>query len=329
MIHIVCHDFKSTSGNHAGMRHLYQEITKKKSKTKLYILNNRGVGVRYCNRLIALYVTFKMVFTYQKGDKFLFTEDLFKGSFQTWMISIVHFFCKKAPIYAMVHLTPAHLMKSFSKTQIRKEAKKVTSLITLGSSLTAFFNDIGIHNVHTSFHYLDSDYYYIRNKSINNPISIIVMGAMARDFSMLADIVRNSPKAHFTICKGRKNIDNLFEGLENVTLLGFMPEDELRHQMAKADVSLNVMEDTIGSNVVCTSLGMGLAMICSDVGSIRDYCDESNTIFCNTSADFSKAINHLIMNKDKLVAMQKSAIKVSKRLQIDNYIKDIWTLMRE
>lgn len=46
--------------------------------------------------------------------------------------------------------------------------------------------------------------------------------------------------------------------------------------MAKADLSLNVMEDTVGSNVITTSMAMGLGLIVTDVGSIRDYCDESN-----------------------------------------------------
>ncbi|UVV76520.1 glycosyltransferase family 4 protein [Bacteroides fragilis] len=56
--------------------------------------------------------------------------------------------------------------------------------------------------------------------------------------------------------------------------------------MNKADVSLNIMKDTIGSNVIVTSMAMGLAMVVSDVGSIRDYVDESNGLFCLTSKDF-------------------------------------------
>lgn len=329
MIHIICHDFKSTSGNHAGMRHLYQEIAKRNAGVDLHVLNDKGVGVKYCNRIFSFWAALKVAIKYKKGDKYLFTEDIFKGSFHTWMISIVRFFRPKAPIYAMVHLTPAHISRDFSEQQLIEESKKVTSFITLGHSLTKFFNNIGIINVHTSFHYLDTDYYHIEGKRANDPIKVIVMGAMARDYSMLADVVRNTPNAHFVICKGRKKIDSLFEGLNNVTLLGFMSEEELRNQMALADVSLNVMEDTIGSNVICTSLGMGLAMLCSDVGSIRDYCDDTNTIFCNNAGDFADAINRLSNDKSLLASMQKSAIEVSKRLSIDNYVNDIWTLMGE
>ena len=76
-------------------------------------------------------------------------------------------------------------------------------------------------------------------------------------------------------------------------------ESELRQHMANANISLNVMEDTVGSNVIVTSLAMGLAMICSNVGSIKDYCDDSNTILCNNSnvEEFSQAIYNRITNR--------------------------------
>ena len=76
-----------------------------------------------------------------------------------------------------------------------------------------------------------------------------------------------------------ENIDYLFSGLKNATLVGDVPEAELKHYMNDSDISLNVMKDTIGSNVICTSMATGLAMVVSDVGSIRDYCDETNACF--------------------------------------------------
>lgn len=41
--------------------------------------------------------------------------------------------------------------------------------------------------------------------------------------------------------------------------------------MKQSDVSLNVMNDTVGSNVITTSLAVGLAVVASNVGSISDY----------------------------------------------------------
>lgn len=89
MIHIICHDFKSTSGNHAGMRHLYQEIAKRNTEVDLHILNDKGVGVKYCNRILSFWTALKVAVKYKKGDKYLFTEDIFKGSFHTWAYYVI------------------------------------------------------------------------------------------------------------------------------------------------------------------------------------------------------------------------------------------------
>ena len=328
MIYIICHDFKSTSGNHAGMRHLYEEIEKRKRGVKLYVLNKNGVGVRRFNRVIAVFLALRLILLYKRGDKFLFTEAFFRGSFHDEIIWAIKMFHKDAPIYAMAHLSPIFIKKLYSEKQIKVRANRISMIITLGSSLTDFFNKLGISNVHTSFHYVDTDYYFKKTDiNVNKKPRVLVMGAMARDFSMLAEIVRSVPDLHFVICKGRKDIDALFDGLTNVTLCGFMPEDKLRNLMDLSDISLNVMDDTIGSNVICTSLAMGLAMVCSDVGSIRDYCDETNTIFCNTKNDFISALDMLAKNPSVIATMKNSAKKVSTKFMIDKYIHDIFCII--
>ena len=86
-----------------------------------------------------------------------------------------------------------------------------------------------------------------------------------------------------------------------------------------ADVSLNVMEDTVGSNVITTSMAMGLAMIVSDVGSIRDYCNDANALFCQNNVEqFVRAIKKLQNNLQLVLRMKKASLENSKRLQIDN-----------
>lgn len=149
-----------------------------------------------------------------------------------------------------------------------------------------------------------------------------MMGALQRDYGMLAEIVKCCPEVHWTICRGRKNVDDLFPKTPNVVLKGFLEEDELRHQMDIADVSLNIMEDTVGSNVITTSMSMGLAMIVSDVGSIRDYCNEINTLFCSFDKDsFINSIRMLMNNSAKLEQMKAASINNANRLRIDNINK--------
>ena len=149
-----------------------------------------------------------------------------------------------------------------------------------------------------------------------------------RNITLLEKIVTTNSNVDFTICQGMYDMSYIFKHQNNVTLIPFVKEEELRCKMNEADISLNVMEDTIGSNVIVTSLAMGLAMICSDVGSIRDYCDESNTIFCqnNDVSQFSDAITILSQNRNKLAAMQKSAIQKSKLLTIERFAQELTKL---
>ena len=87
--------------------------------------------------------------------------------------------------------------------------------------------------------------------------------------------------------------------------------------MSRADISLNVLEDTVGSNVITTSMAMGLAIVVSDVGSIHDYCSERNALFCeNNSKSFIEAINRLSKDEDILISMRKNAYRKSNDFRI-------------
>lgn len=92
--------------------------------------------------------------------------------------------------------------------------------------------------------------------------------------------------------------------------------------MSNVDISVNILEDTVGSNVITTSMAMGLAIICSDVGSIRDYCTTENCEFCNnTKEDFVKAINRMENDRNRVYQMKLKSMKLSRKLSIENIDK--------
>ena len=69
-------------------------------------------------------------------------------------------------------------------------------------------------------------------------------------------------------------------------------------------------------------MAMGMALIVSDVGSIRDYCDTQNAIFCeNTIESFKEALLSLINDEKKVLEMKKHSKEISKRLNIRNVDK--------
>lgn len=320
---IICQDWKSTSGNHAGMLHLFKEIIKRNPQHELFVVNKN-----FKDRKRLLYIICIMVyicFHAKRNTTVILTEYLYEKSYQHLIARFLRITRPDIRINAIAHLVPNMMLELLGKEKIIKHASYVNEIITLGSSLTAFLNKLGIKNVKTSFHYVDLDYY--RKESLvpcNDTVTTIVIGALDRNFELLSDIVKSVPNMNFYICKGNKDIDHLFKDCNNVKLIGYVSENELKEYMNKSDISLNVMNDTIGSNVITTSLAMGLAVVVSDVGSIRDYCNETNAIFCkNNKEEFTEALNTLLNNKQMLHEMKYNSINISKRLSIKKFMKDI------
>ncbi|UVO97889.1 glycosyltransferase [Bacteroides sp. BFG-257] len=174
--------------------------------------------------------------------------------------------------------------------------------------------------VFTIKHYVDSSYYYqIKTSEPTLKPTVIVMGAMKRNFRLLADIVNNVEGVRFIICKGKLPLDGYFKRSDDIQLFGFVSEDELRNLMCKSDISLNIMDDTVGSNVITTSMAMGLAIIVSDVGSIRDYCDNSNAIFCKNDINSFKTAIEVLMQKKTLQSMKVASLLKSKQLSFEQF----------
>lgn len=348
MKYLIVQDWRSTHGNHAGMKHMCDLLKKKypsdyevyvkempkvweNPKTFLEKIQWKLFGTRaqktyikttYPNEYLELC---KPMFPKLKaGDELFLLEYLLPWASQYELACYIHENYPKVKIYALSHLTGKYFDEMTAKEPdlIQKWAKPVDKLLTLGSSLSSYFEKAGVskEKISTGFHYVDSDYYQKQQPmKSNSPLKVIMMGALQRDYGMLAEVVKQCPDVHWIICRGRKNVDDLFPKTPNVELKGFLEEDELRHQMDIADVSLNVMEDTVGSNVITTSMAMGLAMVVSDVGSIRDYCNDENALFCQNNVEqFVRSIKTLQNNLQLVLRMKKASLENSKRLQIDN-----------
>lgn len=348
MKYLIVQDWRSTHGNHAGMKHMCDLLKKKypsdyevyvkempkvweNPKTFLEKIQWKLFGARAQKTYIKttypkeyLELCKPMFSKLKAGDEVFLLEYLLPWASQYELACYIRKNYPEVKIYALSHLTCKFFDEMTAKEPglIKKWAEPVDKLLTLGSSLSTYFKKAGIpkEKISTGFHYVDSDYYQKQQPmKSNSPLKVIMMGALQRDYGMLAEVVKQCPDVHWIICRGRKNVDDLFPKTPNVELKGFLEEDELRHQMDIADVSLNVMEDTVGSNVITTSMAMGLAMIVSDVGSIRDYCNDVNALFCQNNVEqFVRAIKKLQKNLQLVLRMKKVSFENSKRLQIDN-----------
>lgn len=348
MKYLIVQDWQSTHGNHAGMKHMCDLLVAKyPDEYKMFVKecprnwkSPRTFMEKICWRLYGKYAkehyltkTYPLEYlelcspmfsNLTAGDEVFLLEYLLPWASQYELAYYIRENYPKVKIYALSHLTGKYFDEMTAKEPdlIQKWAKPVDKLLTLGSSLSSYFEKAGVskEKISTGFHYVDSDYYQKQQPmKSNSPLKVIMMGALQRDYGMLAEVVKQCPDVHWIICRGRKNVDDLFPKTPNVELKGFLEEDELRHQMDIADVSLNVMEDTVGSNVITTSMAMGLAMVVSDVGSIRDYCNDENALFCQNNVEqFVRSIKKLQNNLQLVLRMKKVSLENSKRLQIDN-----------
>lgn len=348
MKYLIVQDWRSTHGNHAGMKHMcdllvakypeeYEMYVKESPKTWKFPttfiekvrwhIYDKYAQKKYLNETYQkeyLNLCQPMFAKLKDGDEVFLLEYLLPWASQYELACYIRNHFPKVKIYALSHLTTKYFdgMTAKEPNLIQKWAKPVDKLLTLGSSLSAYFEKAGIpkDKISTGFHYVDSEYYHKQTDlEVHSPLRVIMMGALQRDYGMLSEIVKRCPDVHWIICRGRKNVDDLFPKSPNVELKGFLEEDELRHQMDIADVSLNIMEDTVGSNVITTSMSMGLAMVVSNVGSIRDYCNDENALFCkNDIDDFIQAIILLQKTPKKVFDYKESSIIKSQRLLIEN-----------
>ena len=341
MKYLICQDWQSTSNNHAGMKFLAMNLQKlypneikvfvlpyykwHAKKTLVYKIMSKIDGLKHIF-LVKSYFN-KIIRNASKNSEVLHME----LDNSPILINELEKLKKKRPdikVSIMVHLCPYQYEDILTDVFLNRVDSCVDQVVTLGHTLTEYFNEKGffLNKTCTTLHYVDGFYTKKSELNVHKPLRVLAMGNQARNQEVLLKIVKANPNIKFTICQGMSDLSGLFERCKNVNLIPFVDETELRRYMDESDISLNIMRDTIGSNVVVTSLAMGMAMICSDVGSIHDYCNKENTIFCKNSdiKAFSDALSFLNSNPDVVLKMKQSAIKESKRFTISKFYNDVF-----
>jgi len=317
------------------MVNLCKSLTKLNKENRVLIVPEIRLPVRGQTIVQSVYYFFIAIILtlrLKKGDRVFLMEYLLPTHNQFIISNIVKYTKPYIKCVGLAHLVPQMLNRHFAcDAKLKKWGDSVDCILTFGSSLSKYLinRGIGENKVKTTFHYVDDYYNEDRPSNCKGRIQIIIMGGMQRDFDTLWTIIDNVQDVDFHLCVGNNN--NIYSRFllmkkMNLQLYGYLTEKELRKLMLQCDLSLNVMSDTIGSNVITTSMAMGLGMIVSDVGSIRDYCDESNAFFCKNSEDFIICLNNISKNPSILNDIKYHAMLKAKRFSINkfhNYIRDL------
>jgi glycosyltransferase involved in cell wall biosynthesis len=133
--------------------------------------------------------------------------------------------------------------------------------------------------------------------------------------------VKRCPTIDFHICQGHADLKAQFSDLPNVSLYGYLSESELLELMQSCHVSLSVLDDTVGSNVITTSMACGLVNVASDVGSIRDYCNEKNAVLCRSTDDFVAGLSQLDTNPGALHQLQSNSLAYAGQINLQAFMR--------
>lgn len=332
-IYILFYDFPHTSDNHAGMGYLARHLKAKNSNIRLIKhLPQEIKGGRFWGPIYSVLIYCYLLFCLRRGDKVFFMEYLTNHvAFQHKIAKWLRKSGKKNKFVGLIHLAGSHLMEIYGEERIIKENLiPLDKIIVFGSSLARFLKKTGYHgNIETSYHYADVTFYKPKQRSIAPAyLQVIIMGGIKRNFNDLSMIIKQLPTGiTFHCCLGNGEIPKALQGLPHAKFYNYLSELQLLDLMQKSDVHLAVMDDTIGSNAVTSSMATGLIQVISNVGSIKDYCDESNSFLCTNVSDFVKVLTYLTLNPALVVQMKTKAQEKAQRLSLENFTKGFASLI--
>ena len=328
------HDWPNTTGNHAGMVYFVRNLRRIRSSLRL-LHTPKGYKhwIPRMRRIWFFLVSVWCRMTMGQNDVAFFMEYLGGrqcGDHREIALKLQRSKAKCRRI-GLVHLSISHMRKLYSDDYIKEGLKVLDEIIVLGSALQYDLQKL-VPNVpiHRILYYVDTDYYKPIGKQLNNvPIRCIAMGFLQRDVERLKHIVEVCPAIIFDVCvSNREDLYRIFENKPNVVCHRFLPEDDLLNLMQQADMSISVLEDCVGNNVVVTSMACGLPQIVSDVGSIRDYLSDETAILCKTDDDFINALNRLAKSADLREKMGETARLRAEDISLSKSIEEFTELLK-
>jgi glycosyltransferase involved in cell wall biosynthesis len=335
VIVVIYFEYQNTKNNHAGMAYLFKKLSESNPR-KIKLFRIPG----YYGKFSIAINSFKKVFHYflciylkiicRPGDTILLSEYLSaKASGEQHLLIDKLRLLSRLKIFALVHLPLSGLKKLHDDETIRTGLNKPDKIIVFGSKLKEeLLGYCDKEKIVVTFHYVDTGYYRPGKKKPKAKLKAIVMGSLYRDKEMLNKIILKTPNIDYVIISGGEVINSEISDLPNVEVYGYLDEPELLSLMQCCDISLNVLFDTAGSNVITTSLACGLIVLVNNVGSVTDYCNKNNSFMCGTLSEYIEVLTYLENNKEKISEMSAESRSFSESISLNNSIQFFSTLDR-
>lgn len=101
------------------------------------------------------------------------------------------------------------------------------------------------------------------------------------------------------------------ENIENITIHGAIPHDEISEIYKNCDIFISTSDDESFGNVLLEAMNFGLPIVATDIPAYREVLGSSGVLSRPTPEDFAKNIIHLIDDKEyrtEIVLQEKERI---------------------
>lgn len=235
--------------------------------------------------------------------------------------NLFHFYRKVLPtnknlkVVATYHQPPDILKDALN---YKAKISSLDDVFIVGNSQRSFFSMCTQENVHFVPHGIDTDYFVPKNRDGKSEINYCVtVGEWLRDYNTLERIIRNAPGNFiFRIVSGRENTDR-FADLSNVECYSGIDDHHLLELYQSSDIGLLPLSDSTANNSLLEMLACGLAVVTTDVGSVRDYINSEAGILIseNDHEKYLHALYDIVQNPEKKKSLSQNARK--RALELD------------
>jgi len=162
-------------------------------------------------------------------------------------------------------------------------------------------------------HGVVSDYFTppTEQKSVSSHLRLFMLGDTERDHEFAAQIAAKLPADRFewrlrTISHER----SFYEGLDCVTLLSRLTDEEMRDEYRQADLLVMPMLDSAANNVLLESMACGTPVMVNRVGGTPEYVSPESNFLMSNDRDVDEWVEKLLwmeQHRDEVERMRPAA----------------------
>lgn len=184
------------------------------------------------------------------------------------------------------------------KVKNPEHIRKLDAVIVVGSNQIPIFEKIaGSKKVFWIPHGIDIDFFQPTEKSpLKDRCTCLSVGFWFRDFQMLRQSIKiisqNANWIQFIVVTN-KSYFKYFNDLSNINLKEGISEEELLKLYQESDVLLLPLKECTANNSLLEGMACGLPVVTTDVGSIRDYVDDTCAILV-PPGDIQRMVEELL-----------------------------------